>query len=173
MIKNPSENSFQVSYQQNFLPSDLHSNSLRLMPLLENVGWKCKSAFCLCVGNQFLNDPNSSIPPYAWHVYIYASWCAIALSRFFCLPPRHEICQILFYSRTSMARTLMARLPWLFWTRSWVLWKKNPWLQSDFLFYTENGILCVLTTHNIPSCYRKSIIYSYYASWSSAIINTL
>ena len=30
------------------------------------------------------------------------------------------------YSRTSVARTLMARLPWLFRTRSRVSWKKNP-----------------------------------------------
>ena len=28
-------------------------------------------------------------------------------------------------SRTSVARTLMARLPWLFQTRSWVPWKKS------------------------------------------------
>ena len=33
------------------------------------------------------------------------------------------------YSRTSMARTLMARLPRLFRTRSSVLSKTNPWLQ--------------------------------------------
>ena len=30
------------------------------------------------------------------------------------------------YDGTSMTRTLMARLPWLFRTRSWVPWKKNP-----------------------------------------------
>ena len=30
------------------------------------------------------------------------------------------------YSRTSVARTLMARLPWLFRTRSRVHWNKNP-----------------------------------------------
>ena len=30
------------------------------------------------------------------------------------------------YSRTSMPRTLIARLPWLFRTRSWVTWKKIP-----------------------------------------------
>ena len=29
------------------------------------------------------------------------------------------------YSRTSMARTLMARLPWLFRTRSWVPWNRG------------------------------------------------
>ena len=30
-----------------------------------------------------------------------------------------------YYSRTSMVRTLMARLPWLFRTHSWVPWKKS------------------------------------------------
>ena len=34
------------------------------------------------------------------------------------------------YSRTSLARTLMARLPWLFQTRSWVP-QKNP-IATDF-----------------------------------------
>ena len=53
------------------------------------------------------------------------------------------------YSRTSVAQTLMVRLPWLFRTLSWVPWKKfhscRFWIvYSDFLFYTENGILCVL-----------------------------
>ena len=54
------------------------------------------------------------------------------------------------YSRTSVARTLMAHLPRLFRTCSWVSWKKNP-IAADvgsfrviFLFYVENGILCVL-----------------------------
>ena len=52
------------------------------------------------------------------------------------------------YSRTSMARTLMARLPRLFRTHFKSL-GKNP-LAADlglfsviFFFYIENGILCV------------------------------
>ena len=38
-------------------------------------------------------------------------------------------CLVTYYSRTSMARTLMARLPWLLRTRSWVPRNKYPWLQ--------------------------------------------
>ena len=72
------------------------------------------------------------------------------------------------YSRTSVARTLMARLSRLFRTHSWVPWKKSHScrfgiIQNDFRFHIENGILCVLIriallrrtlmrTHNIPSC---------------------
>ena len=40
------------------------------------------------------------------------------------------------YGRTSMARTLMARLPWLF--------RTELQIKGDFLFYIENGMLCVL-----------------------------
>ena len=71
------------------------------------------------------------------------------------------------YSRTPIARTLMARLPRLFRIRSWVPRKKS--LAADLghlvwfsFFYIENGILCVLNeailmrTRKIPSCYRKS-----------------
>ena len=48
-----------------------------------------------------------------------------------------------------MARTLMARLPWLFQTHSWVPWKKSHScrcgiIQGVFLIHIENGILCVL-----------------------------
>ena len=53
------------------------------------------------------------------------------------------------YSRTSVARTLMARLPRLFRTRSFVP-RKNP-LAADlglfsviFFFTLKNSILCVL-----------------------------
>ena len=35
------------------------------------------------------------------------------------------------YRRTSLARTLMARSPWLFRTRTCVLGKKNP-MAADF-----------------------------------------
>ena len=54
-----------------------------------------------------------------------------------------------YYSINSMARTLMARLPWLFQTHSCVPWKKNSrtadlGYKGVFLFYIENGILCVL-----------------------------
>ena len=54
-----------------------------------------------------------------------------------------------FYSRTSMARTLMARLPRLFRTHSWVRWKKahsgRYWIvYGVFLGHMENGILCAL-----------------------------
>ena len=54
------------------------------------------------------------------------------------------------YRRTSVARTLMAHLPRLFRTHSLVLKNKIPQMQikdkffGDFLFYIENGILCVL-----------------------------
>ena len=53
------------------------------------------------------------------------------------------------YSRTSMARTLMARLPGLFRTRFWVPWKKFHSCRfgiiwGDFLSSIENGMLCVL-----------------------------
>ena len=53
------------------------------------------------------------------------------------------------YSRISMARTLMARLPRLFRTRSGVPWKKSgSWrfgiVWGDFLCCIENGIFCVL-----------------------------
>ena len=56
---------------------------------------------------------------------------------------------LIVYSRTSMARTLMARLPRLFRTRSSVPWKKSHScifriIYGDFLFYIENGILYVL-----------------------------
>ena len=51
------------------------------------------------------------------------------------------------------------------------------------IFYVENGILCVLIRiasvrrfqweqHNIPSCYRKSKKYPYYATWSGAMPNS-
>ena len=53
------------------------------------------------------------------------------------------------YSRTSVTRTLMARLPRLFRAHSQVPRNKSFWLQiwdnlCDFLFYIENGILYVL-----------------------------
>ena len=53
------------------------------------------------------------------------------------------------YRRTSMARTLMARLPRLFRTHSWVRWKKAHScrfgiIYGVFLIHIENGILCVL-----------------------------
>ena len=53
------------------------------------------------------------------------------------------------YSRISMARTLMARLPWLFRNRAWVSRKKShscrfEIILVDFPFYSENGILYVL-----------------------------
>ena len=49
-----------------------------------------------------------------------------------------------------MARTLMARLPRLFQTRSWVPWNRSHScrfviIKDDFLFYVGNGILSVLT----------------------------
>ena len=56
------------------------------------------------------------------------------------------------YSRTSVARTLMARLLQLLRTRSRVPNKKNPtaadiivfWIAlGDFLSYIDNGMLCV------------------------------
>ena len=52
------------------------------------------------------------------------------------------------YSRTSMARTLMARLPRLVRTRSWAPWNKfNSYrfgiIYDDFLFYIEKWyIVC-------------------------------
>ena len=61
--------------------------------------------------------------------------------------------RIVIYSRTSMARTPMARLPRLFQTRSCVPRKKNPIaadiiiygiIKGDFLCYIDNGMLCVL-----------------------------
>ena len=52
------------------------------------------------------------------------------------------------YSRTSVVRRLMARVPRLFQTRSSVPWKKSNscrfGLIKGELFYIENGILCVL-----------------------------
>ena len=54
-----------------------------------------------------------------------------------------------------MARTLKARLPRLFRTRSLVRWKKNPIaadiivfgiIKGDFLFYIDNGVSCVIIT---------------------------
>ena len=77
------------------------------------------------------------------------------------------------YSRTSMARTLMPRLPRLFRNRSCVPWKKShsfrfELILGDFVFYIENGILCVLiriassrphrgdsNENTIPPCKRK------------------
>ena len=64
--------------------------------------------------------------------------------------------QISKYSRTSMARTLMAHLPWLFRTRSWVPWKKfhncRFGIISDvFFFILKNGILCVLCVYCVYS----------------------
>ena len=58
------------------------------------------------------------------------------------------------YSRTSVARTLMARLPWLFLTGSRVPTKKSLGCRfgiilDGFPFYCiENGILCVLMKHH-------------------------
>ena len=60
---------------------------------------------------------------------------------------------------------LMACLPWMFQTHSWVP-RKNPIaaeiiifgiIKGDFLFYIDYGMLYVLIriasrTHNIPSC---------------------
>ena len=52
------------------------------------------------------------------------------------------------YSRTSIARTLMARLPRLVRTRSWVPWNKSHScrfgiIQDEFLFYIEKWhIMC-------------------------------
>ena len=53
------------------------------------------------------------------------------------------------YSRTSVARTLMARLLRLFRTRLWVPWKQSNSCRfginlAHFLLYIENGMLCVL-----------------------------
>ena len=72
------------------------------------------------------------------------------------------------YSRTSMARTLMARLPRLFRSHSLVPWNKSDSCRSgmiydDFLFYIEKWyIVCthwnrlveaiLMRTHNTPSC---------------------
>ena len=66
-----------------------------------------------------------------------------------------------------MARTLMARLPRLVRTRSWVPWNKSHScrfgiIQDEFLFYIEKWhIICthwnrlveaiLMRTHNIPS----------------------
>ena len=49
-------------------------------------------------------------------------------------------------------------------------------IESDFLFYIENGILreaILMKTHSIPSGERKSIRYPYFASCPGAMINTL
>ena len=93
-----------------------------------------------------------------------ASWCTKAVSnRVFLL---HNISfqfsfwfyrhfnqtRFILYSRTSVARTPMARLPWQFPTHSWVPNKKVPYLQpllylgysGWFSFYIENGMLYVL-----------------------------
>ena len=71
------------------------------------------------------------------------------------------------YSRTSVARTLMARLPWLFRTRTLVHRNKSHRCRFRIIFFflffiLRNGMLCVLIrivnkailmrTHNIPSC---------------------
>ena len=51
------------------------------------------------------------------------------------------------YSRTSVARTLMARLPRLFRNRYSVPGNTPQlqiWDKDDFLFYIENGVLCVI-----------------------------
>ena len=87
----------------------------------------------------------------------------------------------IYYSRTSFARTLMTRLPRLFRTRSFVPWKNSIAAKLDnqgwFLcwywkWYTvgshKNRLheTILMRTHNIPSCYRKSKIYPYYASWA-------
>ena len=50
------------------------------------------------------------------------------------------------YSRTSVARTLMARLPRLFRTRSWVPWKNPKAADVEsfrviFFFYVENTFI--------------------------------
>ena len=64
----------------------------------------------------------------------------------------HQIYIHCMYSRTSVARTLMARLPQLLRTRSRVPNKKNPTaadiivfgiILGDFLSYIDNGMLCV------------------------------
>ena len=61
----------------------------------------------------------------------------------------HETPVELKYGRTSMARTLMTRLPRLFRTRTLVPWKKSNScrlgiIKANFLKYIENGIWCVL-----------------------------
>ena len=56
------------------------------------------------------------------------------------------------YRRTSVARTLMAHLPWLFQTCSGVSGKNSiaadiivfGMIKGDFLFYIENDMFCVL-----------------------------
>ena len=60
------------------------------------------------------------------------------------------------YSRTSMARTLMAHLPVV--SNSFLIpLEKNPnscrfrMNYDDFLFYGENEVI-LMRTHNIPSC---------------------
>ena len=57
------------------------------------------------------------------------------------------------YSRTLVAQTLLAHLPWLFQTHSKVLNKNDPIaadiivfgiISGNYLFYTDNGMLCIL-----------------------------
>ena len=60
-----------------------------------------------------------------------------------------DYAEIRIYSRTSVARTLMAGLPWLFQTCAWAPKKKShscgfEIILVDFSFYFEKGILCVL-----------------------------
>ena len=79
-----------------------------------------------------------------------------------------------------MARTLMARIPRLFRTRTYVPLNKSHSCRfgiilDDFLFQIGKWyIVCTIPmrTHNIHSYWRKSKRYPYYASWPGAMINT-
>ena len=75
-----------------------------------------------------------------------------------------HICTKCHYSRTSMARTLMARLPRLVRTRSWVPWNKfhSCRFRIVFFFILRNGILCVLI--RIASVIEKTSLL-YHLTW--------
>ena len=93
--------------------------------------------FTLILLNKFSEKPV--------HFYIGSFWLVFAIFSTF----QEDTFVTRIYSRTSVARTLMARLPRLFRTRSRVP-KKNSFvcrfwiILCDFLFYIENGMLYVL-----------------------------
>ena len=89
------------------------------------------------------------------------------------------------YRKTSVARTLMARLPRLFRTRSWVPRKKSLGCRfgialCDSSLFWKRYIVCthknrlneaiLMRTHNISPC-KENQRDPYYASWPGAIIN--
>ena len=84
-----------------------------------------------------------------WHYHNVSIRCRYIIYSIFMIHNDLLTTEICNYIRTSVTRTPIARLPRLFRTRS-----KGPFavdiiivgvISEDFLFYTDKGMLCVLS----------------------------